>query len=279
MLCKKPFVRGLQAFGCAQCLPCRINRRRLWATRMYLESCTHAASSFITLTYSDENIPSDRSLVPGHTALWLKRLRKAVYPTKLRYFLVGEYGEETWRPHYHAAIFGLGLEYSQVFESTWGLGHVHTGDLTQHSASYIAGYVTKKLTSSDDPRLGGKHPEFARMSLNPGIGANAVPVLANALNDRFGAARIADLGDVPGSFRHGGKSLPLGRYLTQKLRDETGVEKGHAKQLLENLEEMRVLRERAGSQKSFEAIAPFIEWERIRQVETRSKINRKKVKL
>ena len=36
---------------------------------------------------------------------FLKRLRKA-YRGKLRYFVAGEYGEQTARPHYHMILYG-----------------------------------------------------------------------------------------------------------------------------------------------------------------------------
>ena len=112
MVCKKPFTRGVEAYGCGQCLPCRVNRRRIWTHRVLLEAIKSSESSFITLTYDDENLPENGSLCPSHVRDWLKRIRKKVEPRKLRYFLVGEYGDETKRPHYHVALFGVGVSVS-----------------------------------------------------------------------------------------------------------------------------------------------------------------------
>lgn len=80
MLCKNPYMKGVLAFGCGQCNPCRINRRRLWTHRIMLESLKHGDSSFVTLTY--ETLPSDGSLVPKDLQNFMKYLRMRVSPKK-----------------------------------------------------------------------------------------------------------------------------------------------------------------------------------------------------
>lgn len=215
---------------------------------MILESLSHEHSCFVTLTYNDDSLPSGGSLLPEDSQKFLKRLRKAVHPHKIRYYLVGEYGERTFRPHYHLCLYGLSVEHAQIIADAWAvngvaLGHVVVGSLTFESAAYVAGYVTKKMTSQDDPRLGGRHPEFARMSLNPGIGAAAMDSVADILYTRHGSAELARLGDVPSVLKHGDKSFPLGRYLKRKLREKMDIpEMGSAHPaLLEQKEELQVL--------------------------------------
>lgn len=183
----------------------------------------------MTLTYNQENIPKGASLVPDDTQEWLKRLRASFAPEKLRYYLVGEYGDETNRPHYHGAIFGLDADRGGgidgrggLVQKTWGKGHTFVGELTPASAGYIGGYVTKKMTSKDDGRLNGRLPEFARMSLRPGIGAVAMPEVLAVLRSPWGVKEVAEHGDVPYMLREGRKSLPLGRYLRRKLREGLG---------------------------------------------------------
>ena len=107
MVCKKPFRQGLMEFGCGQCIPCRIGKRRLWTHRILLESFTHDYNSFVTLTYDESHLPEDGGLNHGHVQKFLKLLRKKVAPAKVRYFVVGEYGEKSGRPHYHLALFGF----------------------------------------------------------------------------------------------------------------------------------------------------------------------------
>lgn len=225
MDCKKPIkVRGITV-GCGQCLPCRINKRREWTHRIMLEAKTHAKNCFITLTYSPENYPKDGSLVPEDLQKYLKRLRKAVAPSKVRYFAVGEYGDRSDRPHFHIACFGLGMDDADVIDSCWGYGFTYTGTLTLDSAQYVAGYVTKKMTKKDDPRLNGRYPEFSRMSLRPAIGVPALKFITDALDGKFGSHILSNFNDVPKVLKVGNKSMPLGRTLTDKLRDHMNWER------------------------------------------------------
>jgi len=282
MLCKKPYTIGIKIFGCTQCLPCRINRQRLWSHRMLLESYKHSKNAFVTLTYSDDFIPEGSTLVPSDTQKWLKRLRKAVSPTAFRYYLVGEYGDRTERPHYHAAIFGLGIEDSELINSTWSRGHTYTGDLTKDSAAYIAGYVTKKMTSKNDPRLKGRHPEFARMSLRPGIGATAISDIADTFTTDIGCEQLINMGDVPGVLQHGPKKQPLGRYLKGKLREfltgsKETPEISRLKWAAELQEMHKELKKKPeNTSKSFAAMLVSENEAKALQLETRHKLYKKK---
>lgn len=191
-----------------------------------LEASQHANNAFATLTYANRRhfylpvIP--REVDPAHLRNFFHRLRKR--RGAFRYFGVGEYGDQTWRPHYHVALFGVSMLEHGVIEAAWGHGHVHIGDLTHESAGYIAGYVTKKMTKADDERLYGKHPEFTRMSLRGvgGIGRGAISEFGHGLTGEGGAHGLAKLPDVPKDIRIGKKKYPLGRYLTRALREEVG---------------------------------------------------------
>lgn len=200
-----------------------------------LESLLHECSSFGTLSYDDTTLPKnlagDATLSSEDARNWIKRFRRAIEPAKVRYYLVGEYGDASWRPHYHVALFGYaGCEWGSTrakekccrqcdtVRSTWGNGHIHLGELNVQSAAYIAGYVTKKLTNRADGRLNGRNPEFARMSLKPGIGGDAMWDVASTIL-AFG---LDEKGDVPAQLRHGPKLMPLGRYLRRRLRTYVG---------------------------------------------------------
>lgn len=202
--------------------------------RLILEASMHGENAFLTLTYNDDKIPEGQTLVPKHVTDFLKRLRKNYEPKKLRYFAVGEYGDKTSRPHYHLALFGhpsclKGRTYihgdricCSVCRSLlvlWGHGNIFAGDLNKDSAGYISGYVTKKMTKKDDPRLEGRHPEFTRMSLRPGIGADMMDEVASKLLE---LNLEHALEDVPTSLEHERKMYPLGKYLRRRLRQRIG---------------------------------------------------------
>lgn len=224
MLCAAPFRQGVAEFGCGKCSACLMKRRRLWTARLMLESQLHESSLFVTLTYDKEHLPCGMSVSIRDAQLFLKRLRDRVSPVRVRYFIVGEYGDVSQRPHYHAVLFGA-VTPDQVRES-WKMGFTHVGLLTAASASYVVSYTTKRMTVAADVRLGGRCPEFARMSLRPGLGAGAMEVIADALFTRGGASAVAVLGDVPSAFRAEGKLQPLGRYLKNRLRVLLGMDEG-----------------------------------------------------
>lgn len=288
-MCKKPFHKGVFSFGCGQCTPCRVNRRRLWTHRMMLESLKQPESSFLTLTYAKDALPANASLAPKDTQDFLKRLRKHFAPLKLRYFLVGEYGDESFRPHYHMALFGLGPNSlggwdgkGEPLKSIWGKGHVYAGDLTKDSAQYIAGYVTKKMTKGDDPRLCGRHPEFARMSLRPGLAATAMTDLASVLFTEVGQSSLALTGDVPSVLQHGKKKWPLGRYLRRKLREAVGfasldTPEAAMQKLSKDLQKLYKIAI-FGAESPEEGLKGLaeVEAQKILQLETRNKIYSKK---
>lgn len=217
-------------------MACRINKKRLWTHRLILESYMHNENLFLTLTYAPEHLPKDGAVNPRTLQLFLKRLRDFVKPTRFRFFAVGEYGDESFRPHYHLIVFGLGSRHVKTIEKAWPYGFVGFGDVNTATASYVAGYCTKKMTSADDPRLGDKHPEFVRMSNRPGIGVKSLEVLLQHLD----ADSMS--GDVPRVLRHGEKFYPLGRLLRDKLRKSlfSGDKIDAIKQIQK--EEMRALR-------------------------------------
>lgn len=72
---------------CGSCLGCRLERARQWAMRCMDEASLHEDNSFITLTFSDANLPANRSLDVSIFQKFMKRLRKEVAPLRLRFFI------------------------------------------------------------------------------------------------------------------------------------------------------------------------------------------------
>lgn len=206
---------------CGQCLGCRIQRSREWANRCLLELLDHpgAPGYFVTVTYDDEHIPRVWYGDPAHNGLahqaftlrrrdvtlLMKRIRKRFPDLNIRFFGCGEYGPQTWRPHYHLIIFGLvlddlvpsqwraeldGVQYfeSATFDRLWkfqrrdrygrpygkrcNAGRCLIGEISWQSCAYTARYVTKKLTgdASELYERFNIDPPFSCMSLKPAIG-------------------------------------------------------------------------------------------------------------
>lgn len=183
---------------CGVCEGCRMDVAREWANRLLLERESYDDNSvyFVTLTYDDAHVPKSyyadpdtgeaqpaNTLSPRDVQLFMKRLRKR-HVAPLRFFLCGEYGPQTFRPHYHAIIFGLQLNdlvpygmndlgqmtyQSNFLTSCWSirkapprhgsvtllssdpdyfcepLGRVVVAPATWNTFAYVARYATKKL--------------------------------------------------------------------------------------------------------------------------------------
>jgi len=184
MRCTKPILitvsrkTGLspENVPCGRCINCRLEKKRNWAIRMLHElQVNDFIGCFVTLTYNNDNLPENGTLVKKDVQLFMKRLRKLYPPKTLRYFLVGEYGDSFDRPHYHVAFFGVDFTDKKDrlnLDSSWTYGHTHVGTLTWDSMSYVAGYITKKLTGplSVHYKKNNIIPEFSLMSRRPGIG-------------------------------------------------------------------------------------------------------------
>lgn len=131
------------------------------------------SAAFLTLTYSDENLIHGElwpTLHKRHLQLFLKRLRKKhgkLSDKKLIYYACGEYGERTYRPHYHMILFNLypPLLFDAVLSEIWKLGNVRVDPCNIKTIQYTSKYVMKS-----DKKPTGVEPEFAIMS--KGIGKN-----------------------------------------------------------------------------------------------------------
>jgi hypothetical protein len=190
------FAKGFN-LPCGQCIGCKLSYARQWAIRCLHEAQMHESNCFITLTFNDENLVNRKnpfSLDKKEFQKFMKRLRKSV-KNKIRFFHCGEYGEKNGRPHYHALIFGHDFPDKKKFKSKkgttlytseklgelWPYGFSTVGDITFHSASYTARYITKKITGEladkhyeiinpDTGEVSKKIPEYCTMSRMPGLG-------------------------------------------------------------------------------------------------------------
>lgn len=183
---------------CGHCIGCRLDYGKAWAARVLCELQTQpkgSSSWFVTFTYDEGNVQYSgkrfgefipQTLCRDDWTRFMKRLRKAVAPERIRFFCAGEYGDTTFRPHVHAILFNLSIPDLEPFrlidghvyyisdwlQKIWSHGQVLIGEVTAETAAYTARYCVKKAfdSISDDYEYLGIEPEFVSMSRRPGIG-------------------------------------------------------------------------------------------------------------
>lgn len=159
----------------------RRERKRVtdWIYRCSFEAMSHENNCVVTFTYNDDNLPDGGNLSRRDFQLFMKSLRKAIYPATVRYFGCGEYGAKGGRPHYHVILFGYlptdlvyfftrdGHDFykSAFLADLWKRGNILVCPaLNSHTISYCCKYLQK----FND--IGDKVKPFLMMSRNPGIG-------------------------------------------------------------------------------------------------------------
>lgn len=182
-------VRGARPINvpCGVCIGCRMTRVRGWALRCLHEAQMHPEpSSFVTLTYDDEHYSPSLNYSDFQK---FKRRMRDYYGSPTRFFVAGEYGQQTNRPHFHALLFGRpfhggrsvgkNIHDNPVLSKLWPYGFSSVGEVTFQSAAYVASYTLKMAVARNsvyfnvDPDTGESRVvarPFAHMSRNPGLG-------------------------------------------------------------------------------------------------------------
>jgi hypothetical protein len=249
MKCFHPQEFNGNVVSCGRCPACKQNRINGWVVRLEKHSRHQETAHFITLTYSEDNQAKRTkngllTLEYKHVQLFLKQVRniqKAEYAKfskeinqpvrgpQLSYYVAGEYGSRTSRPHYHLIMFNASLD---IIHRAWGTntskgwiprGNVHSGNITGGSIRYTLKYISKPsripLFKGDD-----RTPEFSYMS--KGIGKSY-------LNKRTIAWHKADLLNryyVPSP---GGMKITMPRYYAERI-----YTKSERQIIAQNLEEI-----------------------------------------
>ena len=188
-------------YPCGSCLPCLGTKARDWWIRLEHEykfpsdNMEPRLGCALTLTYDQDHLPDNGELNYAHVQKFLKRVRFHISKTtdkKIKFFVAGEYGPKTHRPHYHMIL--LGADFSQLpdaiqityegkkrnksnqwisktVDKLWKKGQVNIGEFNSKSAKYVCGYVTGK--ENDLLKLGIEEdiePPFRKMSSHPAMG-------------------------------------------------------------------------------------------------------------
>lgn len=168
---------------CGKCIGCLKERAFQWKVRCVHEMRMFSDSAFVTLTYSEKELPANASLEKRAVQLFMKRLRER-REIGVRFFACGEYGETFLRPHYHILLFNVGfpdkypwrkskmghqLFRSPELESLWKFGSSEIGEVNAASIGYCVNYMVKGISRVKDFYV-NRIPEFQLMSRNPGLG-------------------------------------------------------------------------------------------------------------
>lgn len=238
---KKKYSKEYSTFQlpCGKCIECRLEYSRQWAIRCIHEAQMHEKNSFLTLTYSNENLTSPK-LNYEDFQRFMKRLRK-VQDAPMGVFVTGEYGDEEKRPHWHAIIFNwapndlvyrrTNVNGDKIYSSRtlgpydaeevseckqwprmplWPFGKCEVGSVTLKSAGYVARYAAKKLIHGKD----GEH-EYEPISRKSSKHAIGKKWLETYWSDvfRLGAVALKD-----------GTSTQIPRYYEKWLKEHKPTE-------------------------------------------------------
>ncbi len=252
---------------CGKCIGCRLEYSRQWANRLMLEAQYHTDMYFITLTYDDFHIPlsyyvddstgealQSMSLCKRDFQLFMKRLRKSQPENQIRFYAAGEYGSQTFRPHYHAIVFGLKLSdlvfykfnklgqplyTSQYLESIWcntssdskeRLGICVVAEVSWETCAYTARYTAKKSGTLDDEFYDKFNMEkpFTLMSRRPGIAR----MYYDDHPDMFDYTSI----NIPTST--GGRKVAIPRYFNNLFADDCPLRSQELKDIRKRMAEV-----------------------------------------
>lgn len=221
MACDTPLYRTPKGhfkevpIPCGKCPPCKKRRVNNWVFRLEQEDKIASCSHFVTLTYNTTHVPITpkgfMTLRKRDFQLFMKRLRK-LNTQKLRYYLAGEYGTKTMRPHYHAIVYNI--DDIEHFNTAWQLGTVHVGNVSGASISYTCKYIDKPKRipmHKNDDRL----REFSLMS--KGLGKNY-------LTDEILKYHRKDPKERNYVTREDGVKLAMPRYYANKIFTEQELE-------------------------------------------------------
>ena len=229
---KPDFIDKVIRLPCGYCRACKINLYQEWATRCWLEARQLKNNQFITLTYDNQHLP-EKGVNKQDLSRFMRALREHFRRkhgiTGIRFFACGEYGEETFRPHYHILLFncppfgdekkykendlGQPLYKSKILEHIWGKGFCTIGAVTRQSCDYVCRYLVK---SSYGKKPNYLNPEFRSMSKLKGIGINY-------LLDNLEQIIADDTIRLTGT-----KRVKLPRYFDKKIKEIIGKERFEA---------------------------------------------------
>ena len=178
---KNPQTGEYLQVPCGHCINCLVDMQSEWATRMMIEfkSNLQRPAVFVTLTYNDENLPTEEynkegvvyekpSVVKTHIQQFMRSIRTRINRLKkrgqwrgwqgsIKYFFTSEYGPVGGRPHYHGIIYGLSKHSDtlKLIEEIWNKGFCYIGEVNEKTITYCSKYCVKPVEATLYPERKG----------------------------------------------------------------------------------------------------------------------------
>lgn len=194
---------------CGTCDACKQHRVDEWVLRMRHQDQLSKCSYFVTLTYDNRYLLYNANGIPQLSKRHLTKFRDLIgYYLKdinYKYLQVGEYGDNTFRPHYHA-IYYLGRDLDIVkFRSAcifaWKKGFVTVDYVNPNRLRYLVEYLMEADMYTICEQL-GIQPPFQLQS--------------NGIGLEFAEQQAAFLAQRP-FFQSGEIKQAIPRYYRKKL--------------------------------------------------------------
>lgn len=150
---------------CGKCWQCQQTKINEWIFRNYSEyihtKYNHGITFYYTLTYNDDSINRHGSVFffsPEKIGKFTRNLHNKLkrYDYTIKYYIVSELGDKTFRPHHHALFYLTPISsrrispqvFDKVLSDTWKYGFIKCGDNhgivnSSHALSYCCKYLLK----------------------------------------------------------------------------------------------------------------------------------------
>lgn len=227
---------------CGRCHPCKMRRVNEWSFRLSKEAERSCSAFFVTLTYDNDHVPIssngfmtldkarkiDGVYINSHTQRFFKALRHTNYNGyQIKYYMCGEYGTDSLRPHYHVILFNCPLDLligrdlaiqvaygnivldgKQEFNCDyWPCGHITVGAVELGSIAYCLKYVCKDSTVGKHER-DDRVREYSLMSKRIGD---------NYLSDDIKEYHLDDIFNRLYLYTEEGYKVAMPRYYKEKI--------------------------------------------------------------
>lgn len=214
---------NFQDVPCSKCKACKINYRNGWINRAYVETRYSKTQAFSTLTVAEEylqfkeylneetgEIQVLQTVTKERLQAFIKKIRQADKRNHKKHPLewtqkqhpsknlgVGEYGEITFRQHYHLLSWNLHPKTIKQLEEMWIYGSVDLGRIESGSIAYV---VSHQMMEHKE----GMHPEqkpFSLKSNNIGSQYLAIHKKSHAEGRQWFLSEMKSKMAIPQGFR------------------------------------------------------------------------------